>query len=117
DCYAGLIEKVFGIKPRKKWDAGRWRMLLSSKTIEAFLVHLGLKTGRCARTKNVPDCICRSPKSVVAAFLRALYDCDGYAGKAGVILSTSSREMSKTVQLLLLNFGILSRRRRQKDGC
>src|SRR5262249_56622428 len=25
--------------------------------------------------------------------------------------------MSKTVQLLLLNFGILSRRRLQKDGC
>ena len=53
----------------------------------------------------------------MAAFLRAYYDCDGYAGSAGVILSTSSTEMSKTVQLLLLNFGILSRRRLNKDGC
>ncbi len=59
----------------------------------------------------------RSPKSVVAAFLRAYYDCDGYAGSQGVILSTSSTTMSKTVQLLLLNFGILSRRRLNKDGC
>jgi len=61
--------------------------------------------------------ILRSPKPVVAAFLRAYYDCDGYAGKAGVILSTSSEAMSKTVQLLLLNFGILCTRRPHKDGC
>jgi stage V sporulation protein R len=53
----------------------------------------------------------------VSAFLRALYDCDGYAGDVGVILSTSSEKMSATVQLLLLNFGILSTRRPHKDGC
>ncbi len=53
----------------------------------------------------------------MTAFLRAYYDCDGYAGSQGVILSTSSTEMSKTVQLLLLNFGILSRRGLNKDGC
>ena len=69
------------------------------------------------RLKEVPDVILRSPKSVVTAFLRAYYDCDGYAGSQGVILSTSSTEMSKTVQLLLLNFGILSRRGLNKDGC
>src|SRR5262249_5630087 len=78
---------------------------------------LGLPTGVAARRKMVPDVILRSPKSVVATFLRAYYDCDGYAGKAGVILSTSSTEMSKLVQLLLLNFGILSRRRLHEDGC
>jgi len=50
-------------------------------------------------------------------FLRALFDCDGYAGKSGVILSTSSVAMSRTVQLLLLNFGILSSRRPHADGC
>ena len=42
---------------------------------------------------KVPDVILRSPKPVVAAFLRALYDCDGYAGDQGVILSTSSERM------------------------
>jgi stage V sporulation protein R len=64
----------------------------------------------------VPDVILRSPKPVVAAFLRAYYDCDGYAGKMGVILATASEELSKTVQLLLLNFGILSTRRLRQDG-
>ncbi len=115
--YGELVVKLFGIAPRVKWDAGRWRVLFCSRSIEEFLCHLGLKTGFCARQKTVPDAVLRSPKSVVAAFLRSLYDCDGYAGKAGVILSTSSEQMSKTVQLLLLNFGVLSTRRPHKDGC
>ena len=114
---AALVEDVFGISPRTRWDATRWRIGFSSQDVRDFLVHLGLKTGPCAREKTVPDVILRSPKSAVAAFLRALYDCDGHAGKAGVILATCSTEMSKTVQQLLLNFGILSTRRPHKDGC
>lgn len=117
DAFAALAIELFDIAPRKKRDGGRWRMVFSSRNVRDFLVHLGCKTGVCARSKVIPNCIMRSPKSVVASFLRAYFDCDGYAGKQGVILSTSSTEMSKQVQLLLLNFGILSRRRSHKDGC
>lgn len=117
DHFAALVEELFGITPRKKWDKTKWRVLFSARTVQDFLVSLGLKTGFAARVKDVPECILRSPKPVVSAFLRALYDCDGYAGPAGVILSTSSTEMSKTVQLLLLNFGILSTRRLNRDEC
>ncbi len=117
DAFARLAEEIFGLKPAKKWDEGRWRVGIHSRDLEDFLKSLGLKTGFCARQKDVPDVILRSPREVVAAFLRAYYDCDGYAGPAGAILSTASEEMSKTVQVLLLNFGILSRRRLQQDGC
>ncbi|QJW94076.1 SpoVR family protein [Frigoriglobus tundricola] len=117
DHFAALTEDLFGTVPRKKWDKTKWRVLFSSRTVQDLLVSLGLKTGFAARVKDVPECVLRSPKPVVAAFLRALYDCDGYAGPAGVILSTSSEAMSKTVQLLLLNFGVLSTRRPHKDEC
>jgi stage V sporulation protein R len=117
DHFAELVEELFGITPRKKWDQTKWRVRFSSQTVQEFLVSLGLKNGFAARMKEVPECVLRSPKPVVAAFLRALYDCDGYAGPKGVILSTSSVEMSKLVQQLLLNFGILSARRPHKDGC
>ncbi len=117
DHFVELVESLFGIVPRKTWDVSKWRIRFSSRTVQEFLVSLGLKTGFAARHKTVPDCILRSPKPVVAAFLRALYDCDGYAGPAGVILSTSSTAMSEVVQILLLNFGILSSRRLQKDDC
>ena len=117
DHFAELVQELFGIVPRKKWDTTKWRVLFSSQTVKEFLVSLGLKTGFAARQKTVPDAILRSPKPVVAAFLRALYDCDGYAGPAGVILATSSEKMSEVVQMLLLNFGVLSTRRPHKDCC
>lgn len=117
DRFVELVQQLFDIQPRKRWDDGRWRITFSSRDVEAFLKHLGMKTGVAARIKDVPDVILRSPKPVVAAFLRAYYDCDGYAGDAGVILSTASEELGKTVQVLLLNFGILSIRRPHQDGC
>ena len=117
DDFAALTEELFGIVPVKKWAETKWRVRFSSSMCQDFLVSLGLKTGVAARVKTVPDAILRSPKPVVAAFLRALYDCDGYAGPAGVILSTSSTKVGEVVQQLLLNFGILSRLRPHKDGC
>jgi stage V sporulation protein R len=117
DRFVQLTEEIFGIPPRKVWDKTKWRIEFTSANVKDFLKHLGLKTGFCARVKEVPEVILRSPKSVVVAFLRAYYDCDGCAGTGGVILSTSSEAMSKTVQVLLLNFGILSTRRPLKDGC
>jgi stage V sporulation protein R len=117
DRFVQLTEDLFGIRPRKVWDQTKWRIKFSSANVQDFLKHLGLKTGFCARVKEVPDVILRSPEPVVAAFLRAYYDCDGYGGPAGVILASSSESMSKTVQVLLMNFGILSRRRPHEDGC
>jgi stage V sporulation protein R len=113
-----LTRDLFGIPCIIRWDDGRYRVLIHSTTISDFLIEaLGLTHGPSARRKEIPAAVLRSPKEVVAPFLRAYFDCDGYAGKAGVILSTSSQVMGEQVQLLLLNFGILSRRRPQKDGC
>lgn len=116
--FADLALQLFGIYPSIKWDDGRYRVLLSSETVTDFLVEgLHLTHGPSAAEKVIPECILKSPKPVVRDFLRAYFDCDGYAGKQGVILSTASEKLSEQVQLLLMNFGILSRRRKQKDGC
>jgi stage V sporulation protein R len=104
--------------PRVREDGRKLRVLAHSETVSDFLVEaLGLTTGPSARQKRVPEAILRSPQGVVRAFLRAYFDCDGHAGRQGVILSTRSDSLAAQVQLLLLNFGILSRRRRQTDGC
>ena len=120
DLFATLAENLFGVRPVVKCDREgmRLRVLVHSETLADFLVDgLGLTSGRSAEKKRVPDCVLRSPKAVVAAFLRGLFDADGYAGKQGVILSSRSGEISSKVQLLLLNMGVLTRRRRQGDGC
>ena len=116
--FADLTGSLFNLKVKIKRDGGRWRVLAHSQTLIDFLTEgMGLTHGPSARVKRVPDCILRSPGPVVAAFLRSYFDCDGYAGKQGVILSTSSDALAETVQLLLLNFGILSTRRPHRDGC
>ena len=121
DHYASLLKDLFGLECKIRWDGssknGRYRASISSKDLELLLIHLGMKTGVCARIKNIPEIILKSPKNVVAAFIRSYFDCDGYAGNAGVILSTSSESMSRQIQNVLLNFKILSTRRKQKDSC
>jgi stage V sporulation protein R len=113
-----LGQELFKLPARMKKDGGRWRVLFHSQNLADFLVEAcDITSGPSARRKRIPKIVLRSPERVVQDFLRAYFDCDAYAGDHGVILSTSSEVMSQQVQLLLLNFGILSRRRPQKDGC
>ncbi|MEW6752167.1 MAG: SpoVR family protein [Candidatus Latescibacterota bacterium] len=116
DRFAELAMRLFDLKPRKVQDGRRWRVHLYSLQLIAFLHYLGLRHGPCARQKAVPEVILRSPASVVAAFLSAYFDGDGHAGRTGVILSTFSEAIARVTQLILLNFGVLSSRRRQRDG-
>jgi spore cortex formation protein SpoVR/YcgB (stage V sporulation) len=116
DEFAGLAEELFGVSTTVSQDGSRWRAYVYSANLvrlltEAFDATVG------AANKTVPSVIERSPKSVVAAFLQGLFDADGYAGEQGAVLSTKSESIGRTVQLLLTNFGILSRRREQDDGC
>ncbi len=113
-----LAHDLFGVLASMKRDEGRWRVSLHSQHLSDFLVDFfGMTHGVSARVKAIPKAILRSPEPVVRAFLRAYFDCDGYAGKQGVILSTMSDDLAEQTQLLLLNYGILSRKRKQKDGC
>ncbi|WP_435194008.1 SpoVR family protein [Natronomonas sp. EA1] len=116
--FAGLLSELFGIEATVDEQGSRYRVYAYSEHLRDLLVEaFGLPTGVAAARKRVPDRILRSPRSVVAAFLQGLFDADGYAGSHGAILRTKSDELSRQVQLLLLNFGVLSRRRRQSDGC
>src|SRR5947209_15727668 len=119
DDYALLVRDLFAIEATPYWDArtlngkgGRWRVVFYSANVLDLLQSLGIDLKAKAREKRIPDCILRSPKQVVSAFLRAYFDCDGCASvKQGVILSTFSDDIAQTLQILLLNYGILSRRR------
>ncbi len=119
DRYARLVTELFAIEATPFWDArtangkgGRWRVVFYSANVLDLLQSLGVDLQAKARQKRIPDVILRSPKPVVSAFLRAYFDCDGCASaKQGVILSTFSDEIASTLQILLLNYGILTRRR------
>jgi stage V sporulation protein R len=118
DC---LAEETLGIAATLRDDrtetGPRWRIEIHSRELLCLLESLGLDLAARARQKQIPDAILRSPREVVAAFLRGYFDADAYAGRSGVILSSASAELAKTVQIVLLNLGILSWRRAQADGC
>jgi stage V sporulation protein R len=113
-----LAHELFDVTASMSLDEDRWRVLLHAEHLSDFLIEFfGLTFGPSAREKQIPAAVLRSPEPVVRAFLRAYFDCDGYAGDQGVILSTTSDKLAEQTQLLLLNYGILSRKRQQTDGC
>lgn len=95
----------------------RWRIEVHSRELLRLLELLGVDLKARARQKDIPCTVLQSPRSVISAFLSGYFDADGYAGPDGVILSSVSRELIRTVQTVLLNYGILSTQRAQRDGC
>lgn len=67
-------------------------------------------------TKEIPWVILRSPRSVVQAFLRGLFETDGGTEKDGMVVSfcSASKKLADVVQILLLNFGITCRNKTKR---
>jgi len=108
-------EDIFSLDDKENSKRGKWRATIYSETLSDFLInYIGLTEGKSAKKKTIPSPILKSPKSVMSAFIRGLLDSDGYAGKQGIILATASESMVYTIQNVLLNYGILTRKRLQK---
>ena len=109
------IRATLGLRVNQFWSpteaGGRWRVVVHSRELLKWLESLGINLKDKARQKKIPSSIQRSPKSVMSAFLRGYFDADGYAGPEGIRLSSSSDNLIRTAQIILLNYGILSRQR------
>jgi len=77
-----------------------------------------------SRNKSVPESVLTDDDETVAAFLRAMFDCEGSVQGADdaergryVTLSSASRDLVVDIQILLLRFGIFGRiREKTHDG-
>lgn len=116
-----LVDSTLGLdatlRPDHTPTCQRWRIDVHSRELVGVLERLGLDPADRARSKRLPTAVLRSPRDVMAAFLRGYFDANGSAGPDGVILSSVSQELIRTVQVVLLNFGILSRQRPQARDC
>lgn len=113
EIFSTLYQKLFGefsITPDKR-TANTGRLAFFSVGMREFLHNLGWKIGTAKDAKMVPWSILRSPKPVVKAFLRGLFETDGGIEKGGqvVAFSTASQRLASEVQILLLNLGIVTR--------
>lgn len=88
----------------------------AGRIVRGVLDSLGFRLDAMAWTKRVPWVIRKSPRLVVASFLRGLFEVDGNVSKTGeVSLSTASLFLAREVQLLLLNMGVVSRIRNKRN--
>ncbi len=86
-----------------------------------FLQSLGIGEAD-GLSKEVPESIWKAPREAVLGFLAALFTADGtvnvaaHKGSCSVRLASSSKELLKQVQLLLLNEGIVSKLYLRRKG-
>ena len=104
--------EIFGV-PRTQMDErteNTGRLEFCSVRARRFLDAIGWKIDCTRDSKMIPWSILRSPKSVVCAFLRGLFETDGCAEKNGssVTFSSASFRLAHEVQVVLLNLGIVS---------
>lgn len=59
--------------------------------------------------KKIPQCIRCAPQKYVVEFLRTFFECEGSVSK-NIEISSASKELIRQLQILLLNFGIISKR-------
>lgn len=111
-----LVFELFGINlAYRNTSVNGAELRASCKKLRELFLCLGIAEQRTYGTKRkvcVPNCIWRSPKEIVAKFLMGLFEADGFAGKRDAVIKffTKHEQFGKDIQLLLLGFGITSRR-------
>ncbi|KXA90124.1 hypothetical protein AKJ40_01490 [candidate division MSBL1 archaeon SCGC-AAA259M10] len=115
--YQEIVESLFGIKPKLIEEKSRTPCVrFFSKVVGKLLNAFGVPTGEKSHKINIPTCITSLSDDLLAAYLRGLFDCDGSVvsrkeGSSNIYYSTTSSDVAKKLQLLLLRFGILSKLR------
>ncbi|MBI4432356.1 MAG: DNA gyrase subunit A [Candidatus Omnitrophica bacterium] len=91
---------------------------IHSGQVIAFLRAIGLSPAK-SPYREIPHLLLRSPRAMVAAFLRAYFEGDGGVSVSGQKMAelscvSSSQTLIRQIQILLLRFGIASTKRFDK---
>lgn len=86
--------------------------LVNGMYVREYFNQIGLKQVDAFK-KEIPKCILESPQNMVASCVRGMFDTDGSVTGEYVEYCTASEKMSKQLQTILLNFGIVSNRRKK----
>ena len=90
-----------------------WLRLNSCEFVK-LMVENDLNSKTCALDAEIPEIILKSDEKVLCAFLRGLFDSDGWCYPSSTSLqlgfATASEKLSEQVQVALHSLGILSRR-------
>jgi len=103
-----LTKKVFGIDAKKYQK----KVICNSTVIKSFFHYVfGLPLRKKSRNIRVPDFLLKCNLKEIAAFIRGLFDCDGFVAKnqKEISITLASKELILQLRHLLMRFGIHSR--------
>ncbi len=111
--FTAIAQKLFAVSvARRAAHSGKsaQEAHITSRELTAYLETLSPELLKGARKKCIPECIIKSPPAVIAAFIKALFDCDGTVSrqKREVSLASASCALVEHLRLLLRRFGISS---------
>jgi exodeoxyribonuclease-5 len=116
DRFGELIRDIFHVTPHRVAFNNAVGRQVSSTILAAWLDNLG---GLSPHKKSIPPCIMASPLSVQAAFLRGLFEDGTVNVKNGacdhIEWSTCVDDVARSVQVLLLRFGVICSLTRRRD--
>ena len=85
------------------------RYTISSKGLFLFLKELGFDHRKRSGDKIIPKKVLQMPRNLTIKFLQGMYDGDGCNNKFSIDYSSKSSKLIRQIQLMLLNFGIMSK--------
>ena len=92
---------------------GSYQYPCTNRRLHSFMLWLGFSCPCYCNIKNIPNKLLSAPKNILANIISGIFDGDGYVDisndKLAVILSSTSADMIKTIQsILLMGWGIVS---------
>ncbi len=115
------ICKDINIDAQEKYDGEKLvGIVIGSIAFKEFTFYLGYR--RLSQNKEVPWSILQTDKDSQISFIRALFDGDGTVGLGQhndnpyIEYSSSSYELCRQLQIMLLNFGIIGRLHTKKGA-
>ncbi len=107
--YERLLRKVFNAKIRTGFrESKNYHEIRCYGKPIVRLIRQEFPEVNKARTSVIPKKILKSENGIVAAFLRGLFDAEGYVTKRGLSAGMNNKMLVKQIQIALLRFGILS---------
>ena len=115
--YIALLKSLFDITPSivvKSGSSNKAKdVIVYSKQLSDFLECLGMKPVR-AQEKEIPITVRQSGPETIRAFIQGLMRNDGHISSTGFEITLANRKLLQQLQIMLLNFGIVSSVYRKK---
>lgn len=108
--FLSILKTEFELQPSIRQNKGSFEIYCSGLNTYLFFKTLFPQITQKSINKSIPTKITQSPNSVVAQFIKGLFDCDAHVNskKRQIEYCTMSEQLAKEIQIILHRFGIIS---------